>query len=187
MIAAGSSLYYLCLVCPDPAASAVRAYQEWMLSHHGCKAALKSPPHITLVPPFRWPEEHASMLKQVLSGFRFSLPSLEIHCNQFGHFGERVLYIRIAENPALSRLASSLGAYLEEKTEGRVTAPLRAFTPHITIATRDMSAPVFRAAWAHFSSREFSASFAIRHFSLMRWDAGQWLIAERFAFQKMPA
>lgn len=176
-------MYYISLVCPDPPAGTIRAYQKWMYDHFGCRAAMKSPPHITLVPPFWFPEEKEASLKQILSDVSFDQDAVEVTWDGFNHFGKRVLYVQVGENPDLHRLESLLSRHLSLNPEA-VTIPGRqSFLPHITVAARDMTPSAYTQAWAYFSGKPFKGSFAANSTFLMKLEPGRWNIEAFFPFR----
>lgn len=176
------SMYYISLVCPDPPAGTIRAYQGWMYDHFGCRAAMKSPPHITLVPPFWLPEEKEASLNQVLSDFEFDRPAIEIHWNGFNHFGKRVLYVQVDDTPDLHLLYSALSHHLALNAENEIAAQPPTFHPHITIATRDMPPAAFQSAWEYFSGKSFKGNFEISGISLMKLEPAHWITKGFFPF-----
>ncbi len=174
------SMYYISLVCPDPPAGTIRAYQGWMYDHFGCRAAMKSPPHITLVPPFWLPEEKEASLNQVLSGFSPDQDAIEIACNGFNHFGKRVLYVQVEKNRCLHRLESLLFRRLAIAFESVASQKRESFHPHITLATRDIPPAAFQNAWEYFSKKAFSVKFEAAAISLMKLGQGKWHITDAF-------
>ena len=52
----GYHMYYVALVCPNEIDEVINRFKVWMKDRFGCKAAMKSPAHITLVAPF-WLED----------------------------------------------------------------------------------------------------------------------------------
>ena len=45
-------LYYIAIVCPPAVNEEILVFKHWMRDQFNCKAALKSPAHITLIPSF---------------------------------------------------------------------------------------------------------------------------------------
>lgn len=176
----GYQMYYLSLVCPDMPAQEIRQFQEWMRIHYNCRVALKSPPHITLVPPFWWAEDRESELLQVLSRFRLGRVP-EIRFNGFGSFGKKVFFVSVEEDPLLTELYKRLNAYLNDHFIELKQDLTRGFTPHITIATRDMTLTAFEAACKHFSPLSFTGSCSISTLSVMKLEPSQWVTCARYS------
>ena len=58
----GFSLFYISIVCPEAIEAKIKGFKEYMDKTYGCRAALKSPAHLTIVPPFRAEDETAPLL-----------------------------------------------------------------------------------------------------------------------------
>lgn len=52
-----SSLYFLAVIPPEPVFSEVMAFKKEMSERFSSSRALKSPPHITLLPPVQGNED----------------------------------------------------------------------------------------------------------------------------------
>lgn len=50
------ALYFIALVLPSPLYEEVTRLKEYFRDRYNSKAALRSPPHITLHMPFKWKE-----------------------------------------------------------------------------------------------------------------------------------
>ena len=63
-------MYYLAIVCPDELNKKILSFKLWMQEKFDCKVALKSPAHITLIPPFWFAAEEEDILLQALHVFK---------------------------------------------------------------------------------------------------------------------
>lgn len=168
-------LYFVAIVCPEILNEKIHSFKQWMKDHFGCVVALRSPAHITLVPPFRFEREQEESLLQTLQGFsrKGEIPLIDI--NGFDHFGRRVLFAAVTGNDALQVLKSEV----EEHFIKHVTVIKpddRPFHPHITIANRDMKPSHFVKAWERFSKINFTETFSANTISLLRYDDRKWKV-----------
>ena len=69
---ADKNLFFIALIPPEPIKSEVMAFKKEMEEKFDSKAALRSPPHITLHMPFQWREDREGLLKDKLGEFRFN-------------------------------------------------------------------------------------------------------------------
>lgn len=46
------NMYFVAIVCPGQINEKVEQFKQWMKDRFGCVVAMKSPAHITLIPPF---------------------------------------------------------------------------------------------------------------------------------------
>jgi len=60
--------------------------ERFMKEHFNCEIALRSPAHITLVPPFWMNDDLENKLKDEISLFSQRQTSFEIHLNDFAAF-----------------------------------------------------------------------------------------------------
>lgn len=174
-----SQMYFLALVCPLNVDEKILQFKYWMRDHFNCTVALKSPAHITLVPPFWHPEKDEPELIGFLRGFSSSILPITINISGFSHFEKRVLYAAISENPPLKGLQAAVTAYFEQFIKVQNQNEGRNFHPHITIANRDMKKGDFDKAWQYFSTKKFTDLFTSDKLSLLKLGEGKWeVIAE---------
>ena len=148
------------------------------------RAALKSPPHITLQPPFEWSFDALPALNQSLSEFAAPLTPLPIALSGFGTFPPRVIYINVLKTPALLSLQAALLAHMKQAF-GIVNAEsqTRSFSPHLTVGFRDLTKQNFELAWAEFQHRPLQLEFTATHLTLLQHDGQHWHIKAEFPFQ----
>ena len=80
-------------------------------------------------------------------------------------------------------LQADLIAYLESNL-GIVdkVGKSRGFTPHMTVAFKDLKKSKFKAAWEEFENRELHFEFAAEKLTLLRHENKKWNIAQEFKF-----
>ncbi|HEX6430116.1 MAG TPA: 2'-5' RNA ligase family protein, partial [Niastella sp.] len=105
-------LYFIAIVTPDSINQQVLEWKHYMLQRFNCKVALKSPAHITLIPPFTMPESAQTALQELLLPFAARQPNFPIHLKDFAAFKPRVIYAGVLPNACLSELRTDLEAIL---------------------------------------------------------------------------
>lgn len=173
-------MFYIAIVCPEPVNEVVLSSKNWMRQHFGSKAALKSPAHITLIPPFLMEERLIDTLTETLSLFSFDTPSIDLQVRNFNHFTKRVIYAQVEEQPILTDLKTALEKYLVQQPALGIRQELRSFHAHITVAARDLKEDDFAAAWEHFSTQQYEADFSATAFSLLQLKGPKWEVLETF-------
>lgn len=169
-----TSMYFVAILCPPPADEKVLRFKHWMKDRFGCVVALKSPAHITLIPPFWLDETKEAELQQTLQSITSDKDELEIQLNGFSHFGKRVLFVNVKDNPALEELKNQIEIHFMKSFSDIIKKDNRPFHPHITIANRDLKPGDFEKAWEHFSKNNFNATFNTRTISLLKLSTGKW-------------
>jgi 2'-5' RNA ligase len=168
-------MYYIAILCPKEIDEKVYQLKEWMRKQFGCMVALKSPGHITLIPPFWMDEAKEDELTATLHQFsNEETPSIELNC--FSHFSDRVLFIQVNGNEQLANLRNKTEEYFLKSFTGIIKKDERPFHPHVTIANRDMKPSAFVKAWEHFSKTEFTETFIADSISLLKLIDGKWKV-----------
>ena len=174
------AMYYLAILGPPQVDKKILEFKHWMRDRFGCVVALKSPAHITLIPPFWFDEENETKLLRNTESFTSDLDEVKIQLDGFSHFGKKVLFVNVKENPALEELRDQTGSYFSDSLGDVIKIDDRPFHPHITIANRDLKPHDFEIAWEHFAHKDFRETFQTRTISLLKLIHGKWnMIGEK--------
>ncbi len=172
MMPPSPSRFFVALLPPQAVQNEITAIKREIGQRFGSQAALNAPPHITLQPPFHWPEERVSELEQALTDFSRGRSPVPVRLKNFSAFAPRVIYVDVVQTESLMALQSELTAHLET-TCGIVDAIAKhrpQFIPHATVGFRDLTPEAFHAAWAEFSDRSFAAEFVVPQITLLHYD-----------------
>ncbi len=168
--APGLGRFFVALLPPVAVQDEITAIKQDIWRRFGSQGALNSPPHITLQPPFHWPEGRVGELEQVLADFVRGRSPVPVQLQNFSAFAPCVIYVDVVQTKALMALQPELMAHLET-TCGIVDAVAKArpqFVPHATVGFRDLTREAFDAAWAEFKDRSFAAEFVVPQITLLR-------------------
>ena len=180
------ALYLIALV-PDPELrDRIRSLKEEMKERFGASHALKSPAHITLQMPFRRAESFEPALVQTLKSLALQQQVFEIPLNGFDCFPPRVLFVRVGNQEAITKLHSRLQKVLKEDLGFSRQEQGFRFHPHMTIATRDLTEESFLQAWPEFAKRTFDAGFVVKSLFLLKHNGKHWDFFREFPFQGDP-
>lgn len=166
-------MYFVALVCPPSLNEKILAFKNRMKEQFGCVVALRSPAHITLVPPFWMDDTREEDLLRTLETFTSNTGEIEIHIKGFSHFGKRVLFAAVGQNPTLQSIKLEVENHFV-KNFSNIKKEERPFHPHITIANRDMKPSDFDQAWEYFSKKDLNEKFEAAAISLLRHEEGKW-------------
>ena len=159
----------------------VTAFKQYALEHFDSGRALRSPAHITLIPPFRWSPGRLRALKGSLEQFTCRCVPFYLTLNGFDCFQPRVIFVDVEESEELNRLQSGLEDYLSLeyslKNEGK-----HGFHPHMTVAFKDLRRSVFPTAWKYFAGQEYLRVFEVNQYFLLRHNGLRWEVDGAFAF-----
>lgn len=176
-------LYFLAIVPPEPVYSQALQLKQYFKERYNSKAALNSPPHITLHMPFKWKEKKENELISNLEKFASTEKSFEITLKDFSCFEPRVIFIDVTKNEQLEILQKQLKRFCKvELNLFNADYKELAFHPHLTLAFRDLKKPEFYKAWEEFKDRKFESSFKFDAIVLLKHNATEWEEFRRFHF-----
>lgn len=173
--------YLIAFVPPEPFFSEANAIKEEVKENFESKAALKSPPHITLHMPFQFKEKKENLIDEALTAFANSNSKLEIKQKGFGCFEPRVIFINVEKTEPLARLQKELLAYMRKELKTESTDyKSRGFSPHMTVAFRDLKKSSFIEAWKHYASRDVFFEWVTEELTLLKHDGNEWLVYKTY-------
>ena len=169
-------LYFVAILAPEEIDVRVREWKKYMLDQFGCKVALRSPAHITIIPPFHLPVEMEQDLLQLLKYTSSRQHKVSVSLKDFGTFKPRVIFVNVVATAELILLKTNVENIVFEAGYP-IKQETRPFHPHITIANRDLRKADFYLAWKHFSAISYEASFDADNITLLRSEKDGWVIA----------
>jgi 2'-5' RNA ligase len=177
------NMYYIAILVPEKINTQVLKWKFYFKEKFDCEAALKSPAHITLIPPFWMKQEAEQDLKNTIIEFSRSSTSFEIYLKDFASFKPKVIFVNVVENEKLKKLHDSFNEFIISKDKFPVKKDEHPFHPHITIATRDLYKNAFSEAWEKFSTMKFEADWRADSISLLRHNKKNWdvIFTSRFS------
>ncbi|AFM12281.1 2'-5' RNA ligase family protein [Turneriella parva] len=179
------TLWFVAVLLPDEAVAKVRAVQQEIADTFGPRRAMRLPPHITVEAPFRLPDEVAPKLTDALADFFATKTEFQLTLKDFGYFRDDVIFIQVAPSLELLELHNELQEFMRGPAGFIHAPPLHpGYTPHLTIANRDVTPKQHAAIWRGLAGRKFHASFPVVELCLMRHNGASWDTAQKFALQR---
>lgn len=175
-------LFFIALLPPEDVQRDITAFKTHIADTWGARHALKSPPHITLQPPFLWPENELGSLKNCLADFAAEQTPFSIQLRNFGSFAPRVVFVKPLKNKFLEQIFQNLTAALKRDFGFDDPRNHRPFRPHVTVAHRDLGERDFPGVWAFFREKKFEKKFEADAVTLLRNIQGKWEIEAQFPF-----
>jgi 2'-5' RNA ligase len=179
-------LYFIALVPEEPVHSEVWQLKEEMHKRFATRAALRSPPHITLQMPFKWSSGKEERLFQTLQHVAQAHQPFLLTLKNFGAFEPRVIYVNVEANESLNLLQQ---AVIKAAATGWHILPMarsRPFQPHMTIAFRDLKKSKFYQAWQEFQQREFYNEILVSAISLLKHNGKTWDVYKNYELKAKP-
>ena len=178
-----SQLFFIALLPPLEIQAEITEIKQYFAQNYKSYHALKSPPHITVYPPFKWFPNNLPVLEQCLRDFAANHSPVPVILDGFGAFAPRVIFVHPLKTPELMAVQADLIANLESSL-GLVHEQFktRPFAPHMTVAFRDLKRQAFKAAWPEFRDRPLFFNFAATHLTLLVHNGQRWNIHTEFPF-----
>lgn len=182
-MADSKDLFFIALLPPGEVQNFATQVKQHFAEAYQSRHALKSPPHITLYPPFKWEVEKIPNLEQTLETFALTQSSIPVTLEGFGAFSPRVIYINVLKNAELLNLQKALMRELEESLNlVDQRSQNRPFSPHMTVAFRDLTKANFRLAWEEYQNQKVNFNFMISSLTLLRHTGKRWEIKRQFPY-----
>ena len=173
-------LHFIAIAAPEEINQQVLQWKFYMRDHFQCKVALKSPAHVTLIPPFELPHHLLAEMQELLHPFASRQQGFPIQLKNFAAFKPRVIYVGVLPSEPLNELRTALETTLLQSNRFPIKKEDRPFHPHVTIANRDLRKEDFPLAWQHFQQINYEASFMASAIALLRHNGQVWEIAHSF-------
>lgn len=155
--------------------------KQWAAEHLESKKALNSPPHITLLPPFKYDQKRVDELLIPLYEVAAKTSAFYLTMNGFAHFSNKVIFVDLEKEEALYTLQKLLtDCWVTVVQDFRSS---KRFYPHATLAFRDLSPDNFNKGWAHFEKREYLRVFQVKDFHLLKHNGKVWEPMNRFSLE----
>jgi len=175
------ALYFVGILAPEEINTKVLKWKQYMLEHFGCKVALRSPAHVTLIPPFRVAGEAEDNLMTALQIFARPEKVFNLSLEKFSSFPPRVIFVSVQQSRELELLQKTLEMYMITNAFP-VKSSTRPFHPHITIANRDLKRSDYPKAFDYFRDKKYSVTFTANAIHLLRSEPEGWQVIGEFAF-----
>lgn len=171
------NLFFIAVVPPDPLKAELIRIKEIFSQEYSAKAALRSPPHITLHMPFKLTENGEALLEDKLRSEVNKINPFEIRLHNYGAFPPRVIYIDIMQNEELSVLHSAISNVMKRDFNFlNQDYKEKPYHPHLTIGFRDLRKREFERAWNKYKELELAATFIVHAVCLLKHNGKIWEI-----------
>jgi 2'-5' RNA ligase len=179
-----SRLYFVAVIPNEEVSRQVHQIKLHVADQYNSKAALKSPPHITLYMPFRWNEKKEDRLVSTLSETASAYEPFPVYLKHFGAFKPRAIFVHVEESEPLASLQKDvIKAFKRQLNIFDKGFEERPFRPHLTVGFRDLKKPMFRKAWEEeFKEKEFEADFEAQQITLLKHNGKHWDLFRDFSF-----
>lgn len=176
--------YFVAIIPPSPVFEEAQQLREYFRDKYGSKAALNSPPHITLHMPFLWHAEKEERLVSKLAGFAKECDPIKVCLDNFSSFPPRVIFMNVTESDALDALQKKLHRFFKLRLDiFNANYREQPYHPHLTLAFRDLKKAQYHSAWQEFSEKEYKAEFMADKIALLKHSGKHWDVLKEFLLE----
>ena len=175
------NLYFVAIIPPEPVFTEIHAFKVIARDMFESSRALRSPPHITLLPPFRATTQSLKQCDKLLEQVSNAHHRFGISLSGFGAFPPKVVFVLPKLSDALRALQSDVE--FEISALLGISRPTRPYHPHMTVAFKDLRKSMFGTAWNYFSAIDYERNFEVSTIVLLRHYSTGWRVSRQFALR----
>ena len=176
--------YFLAVLSPLTILEEIIGFQKEIEETFGSIHAQKTPPHITVIPPFDCEEKklHAFTEKAITFLNDMSIMNIKVELDNFQRFEGRTLFVDVAKNETFEKLCKELKLLFSKQKIIKQRIEKHYFIPHITIANKDIKKRDFKVAWENFKEREYRREFSLKSLVVLKLIEKQWTVMNEIQF-----
>ena len=176
-------LKLIAILLPKDISDAVKREQQYIADHWGPSHALRTPPHITIIPPLAVNANSFNAIKRIGVEIASQCKPFTIRLHGFGAFKPRVVYINPIIPPDMQQLHRGWRDAIEAEMPQLLDRyPDRPYHPHLTLAHRDVYPDQFQSIWRHYHDKPFDTSFEVSSCWILHHGRNGWEPEIEFAF-----
>ena len=168
--------HFIGVLASEDITAILKDCRRYMNEAYGCRSGHSTPIHVTLVPPFRLPEEYSTedlalaIEKEVLpKGLGFTAK-----VNNFDAFGDRTIFAKVEHDPRWTSLRDAVFASVIKAAPGCTRKDQRPFTPHLTVSNRDIPAGVTSNALEVMNELNLVEEFPVDNITIFERKGNRW-------------
>lgn len=171
-------MFFIGIRPPHRLEKEIHGIKETFHQKYGVQGAFRSIAHITLQMPFNLSLNRKEGFINELKKLLLIQKPIELKLNDFGKFEPRVIFIKVDENEKLNALQHSIEGFMKKFQVFNSTHKNNGFTPHITVAFRDLKKPTFYKIWDEVKNRTFKERFLADSITVFEHNGKSWDIFE---------
>ncbi|TCD08556.1 2'-5' RNA ligase family protein [Pedobacter frigidisoli] len=177
------NLFLVCLVPPVTIVEDIDEIKNHISQKFNVHESLKRPAHITLYNPVKLSsQEEERKFFKALEDASFAESFTQILRN-FNSFDKHTFYLDVAQNSGIMNLQAEIKKELKPLKLLQEQDNFK-FTPHLTLAFKDVKPLVMDLIIAEFKDKKFKREFQVSGFSVYKHINKRWQPFKEFKFKK---
>lgn len=173
--------HFIGVLVPEDITLTLEDCRRYMREAYGCRSGHATPIHVTLVPPFRLPEEYSTEdLAEAVKAAVIPLASelkFDAHVDNFDAFGDRTIFAKVLKDERWVALRDKVLEAVLTAAPGCTKKDGRPFQPHLTVANRDIPEGVSRKVLAVMNELDLVEDFPVDNVTVFERQEGKWVPA----------
>ncbi|MGN0728153.1 2'-5' RNA ligase family protein [Treponema sp.] len=176
--------HFIGVLLPEDITLTLEDCRRYMREAYGCKSDHATPIHVTLVPPFRLPDEYSTgdlaraIENEVIpKGLGFTA-----HINNFDAFGDRTLFAKVVTDEKWVALRDAVFSAVIKAAPGCTKKDGRPFQGHISVSNRDIPTGVMTGALQVMNELNLAEDFPVDNVTIFERQNGKWVSAVSLIF-----
>lgn len=177
-----NKIYFIALLPTAEVGKEIIKIKQDFAEKFGPIYALKVLPHITLQVPFTADPALEKSFCDELAEFAKTQAPFEVSLNGFGTFPNkqnRVLFINVEKSETMGALHRQLINFLRKEFGFSTMLARTGFTPHVTVAFKDLEDAQFDKAWPEYENKEYTATFKVNNLYFLRHNGKSWEVLQK--------
>lgn len=169
-------MYMFALIPARELMDELEGIRQGFANKYKCKAALRNPIHITLIPPFHADEDNEQQLMKALVPFAANNKGFAINLKGYGSFPKnKVVFIKAIADRRLKQFHADMMKAFKEHLPDINLITFDKFSPHITLGYRDLTPEYFEAALQDLQNKVYENYWQVDGFQLWKRTENQWI------------
>lgn len=177
-----NKIYFIALLPTAEVGKEIIKIKQEFAEQYGPMYALKVLPHITLQVPFTADPALEKAFCDELTEFAKTQAPFEVSLKGFGTFPNkqnRVLFINVEKSETMSAMHRQLINFLRKEFGFSTMLARTGFTPHVTVAFKDLEDEQFNKAWPEYENKEYEATFKVNNLYFLRHNGKSWEVLQK--------
>ena len=171
--------HFIGVLLPEDITLTLEDCRRYMREAYGCKSGHATPIHVTLVPPFRLPDEYSTedLARAIESEVLLKGLGFTGHIDNFDAFGDRTLFAKVISNEKWVVLRDAVTSAVLKAVPGCTKKDARPFQPHISVSNRDIPAGVMTDALQVMNEQNLVEDFPVDNVTIFERQGWKWVSA----------
>ena len=168
--------HFIGVLTPEDITLTLEDCRRYMNEAYGCRSGHATPIHVTLIPPFRLPEEYSTenLARAIEQDVIPAGLSFTAKINNFDAFGDRTLFAKVEKDEKWTALRDAVYSAIIKAAPGCTRKDQRPFAPHLTVSNRDIPAGVTKNALEVMNELNLVETFPVNNITIFERKGNRW-------------